>query len=146
MNITKTFNIDVSDANIMKYLANMRTENTQALKELVENADMDLLSFIANVYLSKLYKDDRQAYYDWIKVLNVVHKEELEKKTEYKVGQKFTLTMNSVFSYIKVDCEIKRVDDKNYYFTTCVNPRSKLSYMSKKRFAAEIGKTIELLD
>lgn len=146
MNITKTFNIDVSDANIMKYLANMRTENTQALKELVENADMDLLSFIANVYLSKLYKDDRQAYYDWIKVLNVVHKEELEKKTEYKVGQKFTLTMNSVFSYIKVDCEIKRVDDKNYYFTTCVNPRSRLSYMSKKRFAAEIGKTIELLD
>lgn len=146
MNITKTFNIDVSDANIMKYLANMRTENTQALKELVENADMDLLSFIANVYLSKLYKDDRQAYYDWIKVLNVVHKEELEKKTEYKVGQKFTLTMNSVFSYIKVDCEIKRVDDKNYYFTTCVNPRSRMSYMSKKRFAAEIGKTIELLD
>ena len=146
MNITKTFNIDVSDANIMKYLANMRTENTQALKELVENADMDLLSFIANVYLSKLYKDDRQAYYDWIKVLNVVHKEELEKKTEYKVGQKFTLTMNSVFSYIKVDCEIKRVDDKNYYFTTCVNPRSRLSYMSKKRFVAEIGKTIELFD
>ena len=42
--------------------------------------------------------------------------------------------------------EIKRVDDRNYYFTTCVNPRSKLSYMSKKRFAAEIGKTIELLD
>ena len=146
MNIAKTFNIDVSDANIIKYLANMRTENTQALKELVENADMDLLSFIANVYLSKLYKDDKQAYYDWIKVLNVVHKEELEKKTEYKVGQKFTLTMNSVFSYIKVDCEIKRVDDKNYYFTTYVNPRSRLSYMSKKRFAAEIGKTIELLD
>ena len=146
MKITKTFNIDVPDANIMKYLANMRTENTQALKELVENADMDLLSFIANVYLSKLYKEDKQAYYDWIKVLNVVHKEELEKKTEYKVGQKFTLTMNSVFSYIKVDCEIRRVDDKNYYFTTCVNPRSRLSYMSKKRFAAEIGKTIELLD
>ena len=146
MNITKTVNIDIADSNIMRYLENMRTENTQALKELVENADMNLLSFIANVYLSKLYKEDKQAYYDWIKVLNVVHKEELEKKTEYKVGQKFTLTMNSVFSYIKVDCEIKRVDDRNYYFTTCVNPRSKLSYMSKKRFAAEIGKTIELLD
>lgn len=146
MKVAKTIYFDVSDENFMKYLANMRKENVQACREIIEKADPELLSFISHLFLSKLYREDKKAYYDWIKVLNVIHKEEPDVDTEYKVGQKFTLTMVTFFDYIKIDYEIKRVDENYYYFTACDDPRGRLSNMPKKRFAAEIGKTIELHD
>lgn len=146
MKVAKTVYFDVSDENFMKYLANMRKENVQACREIIEKADPELLSFISHVFLSKLYREDKQAYYDWIKVLNVVHKEESDVGTEYKVGQKFTLTMVSFCDYIKIDYEIRQVDEDCYYFSVCGDPRGRLSKMPKKRFAAEVGKLIELHD
>lgn len=146
MKVAKTVYFDVSDENFMKHLANMRKENVQACREIIEKADPELLSFISHVYLSKLYHENKQAYYDWIKVLNVVHKEESDADTDYKVGQKFTLTMVTFFDYIKVDYEIRRVDENYYYFTACDDPRGRLSKIPKKRFSAEVGKSIELHD